>query len=56
MSAAEYLRGKFVNRPIRTFDTGFNGLFVQPFVTKWRGFEPWVEGFGRSVGRYPWWV
>jgi 4-amino-4-deoxy-L-arabinose transferase-like glycosyltransferase len=49
MSAAEYLRGKFVNRPIRTFDTGFNGLFVQPFVTKWRGFEPWVEGFGRSV-------
>ncbi len=49
MSAAEYLRGKFVNRPIRTIDTGFNGLFVQPFVTKWRGFEPWVEGFGRSV-------
>jgi 4-amino-4-deoxy-L-arabinose transferase-like glycosyltransferase len=49
MSAAEYLRNKFVDRPIRTLDTGLNGLFVQPFITKWHGFEPWVEGFGRSV-------
>jgi 4-amino-4-deoxy-L-arabinose transferase-like glycosyltransferase len=49
MSAAEYLRSKFVDRPIRTLDTGLNGLFVQPFITKWHGFEPWVEGFGRSV-------
>ena len=49
MSAAEYLRSKFVDRPIRTLDTGLNGLFVQPFITKWRGFEPWVEGFGTGV-------
>ncbi len=49
MSAAEYLRSKFVDRPIRTFDTGLNGLFVQPFITKWRGFEPWVEDFGTVV-------
>ena len=46
MSAAEYLRGKFADRPIRTLDTGLNGLFVQPFVTKWRGFNEWVSGFG----------
>ena len=49
MSAAEYLRSKFVDRPIRTLDTGLNGLFVQPFITKWHGFEPWVEGFGSGV-------
>jgi 4-amino-4-deoxy-L-arabinose transferase-like glycosyltransferase len=49
MSAAEYLRGKLAERPLRTLDTGVNGLFVQPFVTKWRGFEPWVEGFGASA-------
>ncbi len=49
MSAAEYLRGKLVDRPIRSLDTGLNGLFVQPFITKWHGFEPWVEGFGSTV-------
>ncbi len=49
MSAAEYLRGKFADRPIRTLDTGLNGLFVQPFVTKWHGFNEWMSGFGDVV-------
>jgi hypothetical protein len=44
MSAAEYLRGKFAERPLRTLDTGVNGLVLQPFVTKWNGFEEWVHG------------
>jgi hypothetical protein len=37
MSAAEYVRTKFALRPVSTFDTGFAGLFIQPFVTKWTG-------------------
>jgi hypothetical protein len=49
MSAAEYLRGKFADRPIRTLDTGLNGLFVQPFITKWNGFNEWMSGFGSTV-------
>ena len=49
MSAADYLRGKFVERPIRTLDTGLNGLFVQPFITKWHGFNEWMSGFGSLV-------
>jgi hypothetical protein len=49
MSAAEYLRGKFVDRPIRTLDTGLNGLFLQPFITKWHGFNEWMPGFGSLV-------
>jgi 4-amino-4-deoxy-L-arabinose transferase-like glycosyltransferase len=46
VSAAEYLRSKFAQWPIRTLDTGINGLFVQPFVTKWHGFNEWMPGFG----------
>jgi len=46
MSAVDYLRTKFVGRPITTFDTGMNGMFVRPFTTKWNGFEPWLHGLG----------
>jgi hypothetical protein len=49
MSAVEYLRGKFTDRPLRTLDTGLNGLFVQPFITKWHGFNEWMSGFGGVV-------
>jgi Dolichyl-phosphate-mannose-protein mannosyltransferase len=49
MSAAEYLRGKFADRPIRTIDTGLNGLLVQPFINKWHGFNEWMPGFGSTV-------
>jgi hypothetical protein len=44
MSASQYLRGKFASHPIATLDTGLNGLFVQPFVTKWRGVNVWING------------
>jgi 4-amino-4-deoxy-L-arabinose transferase-like glycosyltransferase len=49
MTAAEYLRTKFASYPVRTLDTAFEGLFVQPFVTKWRGFDPWLPGFGAAL-------
>ena len=44
MSAPEYIRMKFVRHPIGAFDTGVNGLFVQPFVTKWHSFDIWLKG------------
>ena len=40
MSAAGYIAAKFKRRPAATVDTGVNGIFVQPFVTKWRGLLP----------------
>ena len=49
MSAAEYLRGKFADRPIRALDTALNGLLLQPFVTKWHGFEEWMRGLGPGL-------
>jgi 4-amino-4-deoxy-L-arabinose transferase-like glycosyltransferase len=49
MSAVEYVRSKLTERPIRTLDSGMNGLFVQPFLTKWGGFEEWQPGLGRTL-------
>jgi hypothetical protein len=54
MSAGEYLAGKFRREPIATFDTGFNGIFVQPFITKWRGLAPtlgpgWQVAAGAAI-------
>ena len=46
ISAAEYVGNKFRHRPLATLDTVFEGVFVQPFVEKWRGFNPWVGGGG----------
>ena len=46
VSAASYLGSKLAAHPIATIDTAFDGLFVQPFVTKWRGFVWWFEGLG----------
>lgn len=48
MSALEYVRTKFASRPIRTLDTGFAGLFVQPFETKWNGLG-WMPGLGTAA-------
>jgi hypothetical protein len=48
MSAAEYIGRKLTDRPVATIDTGFNGLLVQPFVTKWNGF-PWAPWLGRFI-------
>jgi hypothetical protein len=49
MSAAEYLRSKFAGRPLATLDTGINGLFVRPFITKWHGFGFWLDGLGATL-------
>ena len=46
MTAAAYVGGKFAARPFAAFDTGAIGIFVQPFVTKWLGLEPWMTGLG----------
>jgi len=46
MSAAEYVRLKFTRHPIGVFDVAVNGLFVQPFTTKWEPFDIWVKGLG----------
>jgi hypothetical protein len=51
MSAAQYISTKFATHPIRTLDTGLNGLFVQPFVTKWHGLDLWIPGADRAL---PW--
>ena len=40
VSAAAYIGGKFTRHPVATLDTGLNGIFVQPFVTKWNGLPP----------------
>jgi hypothetical protein len=49
LSATEYLRTKLADRPIATLDTALNGLFVQPFVTKWNGFGHWLDGLGGAL-------
>ena len=46
LSAAGYIGDKFSQRPAAALDTGFYGLVVQPFVTKWQGLEP-IVGAGR---------
>jgi hypothetical protein len=46
MSAGEYIRLKFARYPIGALDVGINGLFVQPFITKWNTFDFWVRGLG----------
>lgn len=46
VSASEYVRRKIADRPVKTLDTALNGIFFQPFVSKWRGFDVWVPGAG----------
>ena len=49
MSAASYVAAKIGRLPLATLDTGLTGLFVQPFVIKWTGFEAWLAGSGRAL-------
>lgn len=49
MSATDYLRAKFARDPIATIDTGFMGLFVEPFVAKWGGLPPALGAILRSA-------
>jgi hypothetical protein len=46
MTAASYVSSKIAGRPLAALDTGITGLFVQPFVIKWIGFEAWIQGIG----------
>ncbi|MEO5897042.1 MAG: glycosyltransferase family 39 protein [Vicinamibacterales bacterium] len=46
IGAAEYIRIKLAARPIATLDAALDGMFRQPFITKWHGFAPWFEGLG----------
>ena len=49
MSAASYLKQKFATRPAQTFDTGYIGLIVWPFITKWNGLGQWITGLGPAA-------
>jgi hypothetical protein len=49
MGVADYLRAKFVDRPVATLDVGFNGIAVQPFGTKWNGLDLWLPGLSRVL-------
>lgn len=46
MSAMSYLRAKWLAHPLGTADVGFQGLFIQPFVSKWQGYRYWAPGLG----------
>jgi hypothetical protein len=49
MSAAAYVTSKVAGRPTAALDTVTTGLFVQPFVIKWRGLDAWIGGIGRVL-------
>jgi 4-amino-4-deoxy-L-arabinose transferase-like glycosyltransferase len=49
MTAAQYISAKFAAHPVRTLDIAFNGLFVQPFIAKWQGFDFWLPAAGRVL-------
>jgi hypothetical protein len=49
MSAASYIGSKIAGRPLAALDTSITGLFVQPFVIKWIGYEGWIVGAGAAL-------
>ncbi len=49
MSAAEYISGKVAGHPLRVLDTALMGLFVQPFVTKFHGYEGYAPHIGAAL-------
>lgn len=49
MSVGDYLRIKFARSPVATIDTGFMGLFVQPFITKGSGLNIWLDHLGMML-------
>jgi 4-amino-4-deoxy-L-arabinose transferase-like glycosyltransferase len=49
MNAGEYVRNRWLARPIYTTDVAFRGLFMYPFEIKWRGLNAWQAGFGTFV-------
>ena len=51
-TAAAYVSTKFAAHPVATADTAFEGLFLQPFIEKWRGFSPWFPALADVL----WWL
>jgi 4-amino-4-deoxy-L-arabinose transferase-like glycosyltransferase len=49
VSAAAYLSEKFASHPVRVIDTVLVGLFVQPFVTRFHGYEGYAPHIGAAV-------
>jgi hypothetical protein len=49
LNAGEYVRNRWLARPIYTTDVAFRGLFMYPFEIKWRGLNAWQAGFGTFV-------
>ena len=46
VSTSSYLWTRFSAAPIEFIDTVLQGLFVYPFVIKWRGLDMWWPGLG----------
>ncbi len=49
MSTAAYLAAKVAGHPLRALDTVLTGLFVQPFVTRFHGYEGYARHIGAAV-------
>jgi len=50
-TAAAYVGGKALSRPIQTVDTVVSGLTAYPFSNKWSGFDPWWPPLGPWLAR-----
>jgi 4-amino-4-deoxy-L-arabinose transferase-like glycosyltransferase len=48
-STAAYIQHKFLQRPIRMFDTVAQGMTSYPFANKWHGLDHWLPWLG-------WWA
>ncbi len=48
-SAASYLSDKLAGHPVRVLDTVLVGLFVQPFSTRFHGYEGYAPHIGATV-------
>jgi len=51
ITATDYVLGKFRARPLATLDTAAIGVFVWPFMVKWRAFVLWSIWLYRTL----WW-
>jgi 4-amino-4-deoxy-L-arabinose transferase-like glycosyltransferase len=49
MNTAAYLGAKFASHPVRVLDTVLTGLFVQPFATRFHGYEGYAPHIGAVV-------
>jgi 4-amino-4-deoxy-L-arabinose transferase-like glycosyltransferase len=48
-STASYLSAKLAGHPVRVIDTVLVGLFVQPFTTRFHGYEGYAPHIGAAV-------